>query len=93
MSKFGWDLPPGCRTSDIPGNRPQDLADEAMYESIDKALSPVWKEHEEENFVKAAENVAKLLNDAFEQGYRQCESDAAEARFWKKNNKQRKKKW
>ena len=21
---FGWDLPPGCRLSDIPGNRPED---------------------------------------------------------------------
>ena len=24
MTSFGWNLPPGCRVSDIPGNRPQD---------------------------------------------------------------------
>jgi len=24
MGIFGWDLPPGCRVSDIPGNRPED---------------------------------------------------------------------
>ncbi len=28
-------LPPGCRDSDIPGNRPQDTAAEAFYEALD----------------------------------------------------------
>lgn len=29
-SIFGWDLPPGCRVSDIPGNRPEDERLEAI---------------------------------------------------------------
>lgn len=33
-SIFGWDLPPGCRVSDIPGNRPEDEAWERMYETF-----------------------------------------------------------
>lgn len=33
-SIFGWDLPPGCRVSDIPGNRPEDERWEAIYENF-----------------------------------------------------------
>ena len=33
-SIFGWDLPPGCRVSDIPGNRPEDEAWEAIYDGF-----------------------------------------------------------
>ena len=32
MGIFGWNLPPGCRVSDIPGNRPEDEEWEAIYE-------------------------------------------------------------
>ena len=32
MGIFGWDLPPGCSVSDIPGNRPED----AEWESIEE---------------------------------------------------------
>ncbi len=33
-SIFGWDLPPGCRVSDIPGNRPEDSRWEAIYDGF-----------------------------------------------------------
>ncbi len=33
-SIFGWDLPPGCRVSDIPGNRPEDEAWEKIYDNF-----------------------------------------------------------
>lgn len=33
-SQFGWDLPPGVRTSDLPGNRPEDQLAEAAAESL-----------------------------------------------------------
>lgn len=33
-SIFGWDLPPGCRLSDIPGNRPEDEAWEKIYDNF-----------------------------------------------------------
>lgn len=34
MSGFGWDLPPGVRESDIPGNRPQDVAYQEEFERL-----------------------------------------------------------
>lgn len=33
-SIFGWDLPPGCSLSDIPGNRPGDEAWEKLYDTF-----------------------------------------------------------
>lgn len=33
-SIFGWDLPPGCRVSDIPGNTPEDEKWEAIYDKF-----------------------------------------------------------
>lgn len=33
-SVFGWDLPPGVRASDIPGNRPEDEAWENIYNNF-----------------------------------------------------------
>lgn len=35
----GWNLPPGCSTSDLPGNRPEDLAAEAAMEWADEQLA------------------------------------------------------
>ena len=34
MGIFGWDLPPGCRVSDIPGNRSEDEGWEAIYDNF-----------------------------------------------------------
>jgi hypothetical protein len=34
MSTFGWDLPPGVSTNDIPGNRPQDIAEEHFWDAL-----------------------------------------------------------
>jgi hypothetical protein len=31
---FGWDLPPGCSASDIPGNRPEDEDWEEIYDNF-----------------------------------------------------------
>jgi hypothetical protein len=30
----GWNLPPGCSLSDIPGNRPEDIAFDHLMEKI-----------------------------------------------------------
>jgi hypothetical protein len=30
----GFNLPPGCSVSDIPGNRPEDLKEEAFWETL-----------------------------------------------------------
>ncbi len=42
MNLFGWDLPPGVRTCDLPGNRPEDIAweraCELAYEELEEEL-------------------------------------------------------
>lgn len=39
--EFGWDLPPGVRESDIPGNRPEDVEWDRLFEWLsDCGLSP-----------------------------------------------------
>jgi hypothetical protein len=30
----GWNLPSGCETSDIPGNRPDDILSEQIYDAL-----------------------------------------------------------
>ena len=39
----GWNMPPGCSPSDIPGNRPEDFEYEALCDKIYDALKPVVK--------------------------------------------------
>jgi len=38
MTMAGFNLPPGCSVSDIPGNRPEDEKIEAAYDLIDELL-------------------------------------------------------
>jgi hypothetical protein len=33
----GWNLPPGCEVSDIPGNRPDDILSEKIYDHMSPA--------------------------------------------------------
>lgn len=42
---FGWDLPPGVRESDIPGNRPEDVQLEQEIESFEKDLGELIDTH------------------------------------------------
>jgi len=60
MGKFGWDLPPGCSISDIPGNRPEDEKWEAMIEGFYNGLS---KEE-----LEIAETCDELITKAIEYG-------------------------
>lgn len=85
MSKFGWDLPPGCSMSDIPGNRPEDIADEQIRDNIDNALAPLQAlsaYYRPEQIEHAVSNLFKLINNAHESGYAQAVSDADEARSY-----------
>jgi len=44
---IGWNLPPGCSESDIPGNRPEDMAFEEFWEKRIDRIYEEWKiEHE-----------------------------------------------
>ena len=43
MTDFGWDLPPGCRVTDIPGNRPEDEAWEHYWDEEQDRFLEVFK--------------------------------------------------
>lgn len=58
------DLPPGCSVSDIPGNRPEDLAAEALNERIGALLEPHGL-GEDEQLIDA---IAVLIGEAYGQG-------------------------
>jgi len=57
MNKFGWDLPPGVSINDIPGNRPEDEAEELFWEEFAKKLDEEKLEHIELNFPSAGETI------------------------------------
>jgi hypothetical protein len=82
-NKFGWDLPPGCSLSDIPGNRREDMANEQIYDNIDDALRPLKLDEDTEGLEQVIESLFKLINNAHESGYAQAVSDADEARAMK----------
>jgi len=88
----GFNMPPGCSVSDIPGNRPEDLAAEAaadaVYNFIGRCLLTGFKdgnpvtlplEIDEEFVEKLAEWVDEMTCKAYGDGYAQAQSDAAEA--------------
>lgn len=50
---FGWDLPPGCSVSDIPGNRPED-------EAWEKVINDFW---DEKRFTKEEWAISENLDD------------------------------
>lgn len=70
MSKFGWDLPPGCRISDIPGNSPEDEYYEWLCEEVEK-IFPDATEEQTNKMIKFFERIR-------EEGYQAARSDAAE---------------
>ena len=62
-------LPPGCRVSDIPGNRPEDLAAEAKYDTIYDELEKLGYDCNEKSTEQLAEAISKLMDEAFAAGY------------------------
>lgn len=58
---FGWDLPPGCRLSDIPGNRPEDEAWENIYDNFfneDRIKNRKYG-------IKLSEGTSKLMDELY----------------------------
>lgn len=73
----GWNLPPGCSVRDIPGNHPEDEADEALAEMI----SDKFKNNLDESTLdKLIEWAYELRSDAYSKGYAQCMADDKLAR-------------
>lgn len=67
----GYNLPPGVNVSDIPGNRPEDLAEEAWWDKLielapDDHLPADWWEDEG---ICALVGIVRDL--AYTQGYKQ----------------------
>jgi hypothetical protein len=69
----GYNLPPGCNTSDIPGNRPEDAAEEAFWdaftarceeEGID--MAPIDPDSSTAKLITIARDLG--LNEGFGQG-------------------------
>lgn len=63
----GFNLPPGCRVSDIPGNRPEDMDAEAFAETISKR--PELKKCDEEMVNDIAVVMDKMHAAAYSAGY------------------------
>lgn len=78
MSKFGWDLPPGCRLSDIPGNRPED----EYYEHLADEVYAIFPDCTDEDM----ERLFKLFDQASKDGYETAVSNAAEDAAYDKDN-------
>lgn len=83
MGKFGWDLPPGCRLSDIPGNRPEDVRMEALYDTLADILVAAGWYIEDEKGEKALEALAKVVEKAYGDGYAEGASDERMAQAYK----------
>jgi hypothetical protein len=65
---FGWDLPPGCRISDIPGNRPSDEAEEAFWFAFSEKLHDAGIKSIETSTGSSDETVI-ALDDLWDNGH------------------------
>lgn len=83
---FGWDLPPGVRSSDIPGNRPEDLEEESFYDKLDTQFIEQYGEKgkkwlsllddiDPEDMIYEYINEARII--AYDMGYSQARADDA----------------
>lgn len=84
-SIFGWSLPPGCRVSDIPGNRPQDEEWEAIINGFwDKKRT----EPKDKILADANTELVELIDEAIEYGIdiggKQERANAEENKGWEK---------
>lgn len=70
----GFNLPPGCRVSDIPGNTPADLAAEAAAEFVSGELMKIaayaaLSEDAQEAIALAVDEIgSKFYGDGYSQG-------------------------
>lgn len=72
----GFNMPPGCNVSDIPGNRPEDMAAEAFAEEFSEQLPDM----DDEKFNIVCAWVFERLGKAYQAGYHDGMSDEAMAR-------------
>lgn len=58
---FGWDLPPGVRNCDLPGNRPEDEQLNAECEAFEEALQDLISSHKKSAEEMSSINIAEIL--------------------------------
>jgi hypothetical protein len=74
-------LPPGCNVSEIPGNTPADLADEALMDEIYNLFDGLGLDEGQQDTL--AERIAALAGLCYGRGFDQAQADEALARYWK----------
>lgn len=80
----GWNLPPGCNVRDLPGNSAEEERAEALWDTIADTLTEHGIDCEKEGTEKLIEAIAKIVGDAYGEGYQQGTSDKEEAEFYQK---------
>ena len=86
-SIFGWGLPPGCRVSDIPGNRPEDEAWDIM---MDKFYQETHFTKEEQKVIDdqvVVDIITKAIEYGIEVGAKQAKANEEEAKFYEEHGK------
>lgn len=71
----GWNMPPGCNVSDIPGNRPEDLKVEAFEEALSEIMAKYNLPVEGEAFDALSEWIQNALAAEFNSGYNEGTAD------------------
>ena len=77
----GWNLPPGCNVSDLPGNSKADQEEEALGDALAEAMGDLFTD--DERFDKLYSWVSKLRSDAYADGYAQGAADERMAADYK----------
>ena len=81
----GWNLPPGCNVSDIPGNRPEDEAWENLCQDFYSAITEKeWKKIE-----GVTDIIEKAIEYGIEAGKKEQHLIEEENRFYEQQAKER----
>jgi len=84
----GWNLPPGCRVSDIPGNTAEDLEAEAFVDAFDAILQDCRIKLPDDKFERLVEAMHNLVARAYQHGYQEAQADEAQYQAWRYDEEQ-----
>lgn len=76
MGIFGWSLPPGVSMRDLPGNRPEEQAAEALMDLIYDQFPSTMSDDDME---KLSTWISDQIGKAYNEGYQQAVADRKEA--------------
>jgi len=72
-----WNMPPGVTTNMIPGNRPEDLAEEEFWDKLTGKLMEELKMEELEDFDPFTEKAIEIARDlGYQRGFNEGSADA-----------------